>query len=251
MKHIITVSISILIFFCCAWQVQSTEPIVFAIDPTKPPMQFVDDKGTIVGFEIDLLREMGRQAGFIPVFKQVAWQGIFQGLDNNTYDAICASVSITDKRKETMNFTIPYYKVAQAVLTTANAEIKSVSDLWGKKIGVKKETTSQQTIQNFQGVNPVQFNNVPEAIDALHAGRIDAVICDGPVAGYYALTDKKKGLEIALVLEQEKAELYGIAIKKDNKVLKDKLNKAIAIIQKENKDISLQRKWFKGLLEKR
>ncbi len=249
MKHTIAASILILIFFCCAWQAQSAESIVFAIDPTKPPMQFIDDKGTIVGFEIDLLREMGRQAGFTPVFKQIAWQGIFEGLDKNKYDAVCASVSITDKRKENMSFTIPYYRVAQAVLAFADADIKSVSDLRGKKIGVKKETTSQQTIQNFQGVNLVKFNSVPEAIDELHARKIDAVICDGPIAGYYAMVEKNKNLKIVLVLEREKIELYGIAVKKGNNSLKNILNRAISSVQNNDKDIALQKKWFAGLLE--
>ncbi len=251
MKQKLAITLLFLLILCCAWQAHSTESVTFAIDPTKPPMQFVDDKGLIVGFEIDLLTEMGRQTGFTPIFKQVPWQGIFEGLDKDKYDAVCASVSITDKRKDNMVFTIPYYRVAQAVLAFADEEIKSVGDLQGKKIGVKKETTSLQTIHNIQGVNPVEFDNVPEAIGALRARTIDAVICDGPVAGYYALMEKKNDLEIALVLEQEKIELYGIAIKKDNKGLRNQLNRALAAVQKKNMDISLQNKWFTGLIEGR
>ena len=251
MKYKLMVSLLFLILLSCAGQAQSSESIVFAVDPTKPPMQFIDDKGIIAGFEIDLLKEMGRQAGFTPVFKRVSWQGIFEGLEKNKYDAVCASVSITDARKDSMVFTIPYYKVTQAVLTLAGAEIKKPGDLRGKKIGVKKETTSLQTIQNIPGVNSIAFDTVLEAVDALRAKTIDGVICDGPVAGHYTLSEKEAGLKIALVFEQEKIELYGIAIKKDNKGLRNQLNTALEAVQKENMDISLQKKWFSGLLEGR
>ncbi|MEA3469434.1 MAG: transporter substrate-binding domain-containing protein [Thermodesulfobacteriota bacterium] len=248
MKQILIVPL--LFFFCFAGHGMANESIVFAIDPTKAPMQFVASNGEVVGFEIDFLYEMGRQADFTPVLKQVPWQGIFKGLGSGEYDAVFASVSITDQRKETMDFTIPYYTIAQAVLILADQDFKKWSDLKGKNVGVKNKTTSLQTTRNLQGVNIVVFNSVPNAIESLHEKQVDAVICDGPIAGHYAMVEKND-LKIAFVLKPKNAEFYGIAVKKGNNALKNTLNKAISSVQNNNTDIILQKKWFSGLLKTR
>lgn len=228
----------------------SNDSIVFAIDPTKPSMQFISKTGEVVGFEIDFLNEMGRLGGFTPVLKKVKWQGIFDGLVNSEYDAACASVSITEKRKETLAFTIPYYNVSQAILVLKENKTKSLNDLKGKKIGAKKGTTSSKALGDLEGAEIVLFDDVPLAVQALSEKTVDAVICDGPVAGQYALVDKPCDLKLAIVLKAEKLELYGIAVKKGNKKLLNRLNRAIAAAQNNNKDIEFQKKWFSELLEK-
>jgi len=239
-----------MVFFFFATNAISNDSIVFAIDPTKPPMQFVSKDGEVVGFEIDFLNEMARLSGFTPVFKRVAWQGIFDGLVNGEYDAVCASVSITEKRKETMAFTIPYYNVAQAILVLKDNKIKNLDDLKGKKIGAKRGTTSSKALGDLEGTEIVLFDDVPRAVLALSEKTVDAVICDGPVAGQYALVNKPCDLKLAIVLKAENLELYGIAVKKGNKPLLNKLNRAIAAVQSNNKDIEFQKKWFSELLEK-
>jgi polar amino acid transport system substrate-binding protein len=96
----------------------------------------------------------------------------------------------------------------------------------------------------------VLFADVPNAIQALNNKTIDAVICDGPVAGHYAFVDKTFDLKLATVLKTEDLELYGIAVKKGNKPLLNRLNRAITAVQSKNKDIEFQEKWFSGLLGK-
>lgn len=237
---------------CPHWSLAS-ESIVFAIDPTKPPMQYINNKGELVGFEIDLLREMGKKSDFTPIFKRVAWQGLFQGLGDDQYDAACASISITDARKNQMEFTSPYYRIAQAILALPNAGISTIGDIKGKKIGVKKGTTSHDIAKKYSKMDDIEFPDIPTAIKALYAHEIDAILCDGPVAGYYAHLEEKKVIhaEIVLVLQQEQLEMYGIAVKKGNKEVKSMLNTALRNIQLENIDIELQKKWFSGLVESR
>ncbi len=228
----------------------SNDSIVFAIDPTKPPMQFISSDGEVVGFEIDFVNEMARLGGFTPIFKRAQWQGIFDGLINGEYDAACASVSITEKRKETMAFTIPYYNVAQAILVLRDDKTNSLKDLKGKRIGAKRGTTSSKALGDLQGSEIFLFDDVPSAVRALSEKTVDAVICDGPVAGQYALVDKPCDLKLAIVLKAESLELYGVAVKKGNKLLLNRLNSAIAAVQSNNKDIAFQKKWFSELLEK-
>ena len=108
--------------------------IVFATDATWPPMEFVDADKQIVGYAIDFMKAAGQEAGFTPVFKAVAWDGIFAGLDANKYDAICSSVSITEERKKVMDFSKPYFKVRQALVVPVDSTAKSLEDLKGKKV---------------------------------------------------------------------------------------------------------------------
>lgn len=228
----------------------ASDSIVFAIDPTKAPMQFVSKNGQAIGFEIDFVREMARLGGFTPVFKKVQWQSLFEGLVNDEYDAACASVSITEERKQSMDFTIPYYNVSQAILVLTSSAINELADLKGKKVGAKKGTTSSTALNQHQEIDIVLFTDVPNAIRSLNNKTIDAVICDGPVAGHYALVDEKYELRLVTVLKPEIQELYGIAVKKGNKSLLNRLNSAINAVQSENKDIELQKKWFSELLGK-
>ena len=117
--------ISLIILFSFSSNIMAADSIVFAIDPTKPPMQYVSKNGDAVGFEIDFINEMGRLDGFTAVFKRVQWQNLFEGLMNGQFDAACASVSITEGRKATMDFTIPYFQVSQAVLVLKDDKIKN------------------------------------------------------------------------------------------------------------------------------
>ncbi len=235
-------------FLTLSTAVAETDQLVFAIDPTKPPMQFISENGEAVGFEIDFVNEMARLGGFTPVFKIVQWQSIFEGLKNDQYDAACASISITEVRKQEMAFTIPYYNVSQAILVSNRSAIQGVEDLRGKRVGAKKGTTSSEALNNLKEIELELFADVPGALKALQNKTIDAVICDGPVAGHYAFVDKTYDFRLAAVLKSETLELYGIAVKKGNKPLLNRLNQAITAAQIKNKDLELHKKWFSGLL---
>lgn len=241
------------LFLLCPILGLAGESIVFGIDPTKPPMQYINQKGELAGFEIDLLKEMGRQGDFTPIFKQVSWQELFNGIENDQYDAACASISITDERKDQMEFTSPYYRIAQAILALPDAGISVAGDLKGKRIGIKKGTTSHDIAGKYSHIEAIEFPDIPTAIKALYTHEIDVILCDGPVAGYYAHLDEKKvnRAEIVFVLEGEQLEMYGISVKRGNKEVKSMLNRALQNIQMENKDIELQKKWFSGLVESR
>ena len=77
---------------------------VIATDATWPPMEFVNEQKKIVGFDIDLMNAAAKEGGFTVVFKNTAWDGIFAGLEAGKYDAVMSSVTITEERKKTMDF---------------------------------------------------------------------------------------------------------------------------------------------------
>ena len=220
--------------------------ITFATDATWPPMEFVDANKDIVGFAIDYMTAAGKEAGFKPVFKATAWDGIFAGLAGGQYDAICSSVSITEDRKKKMDFSEPYFKVRQALVVKKDSTAKSLEDLKGKKVGSQISTTGTFAVQAVKGVESKTYDEVGLAIEDLYNGRIDGVVCDDPVAANYALTNEKykDALKIAVVIESGEVEYYGIAVNKGNKEVLDLVNKGIAAVKAKGLDKEFLKKWI-------
>ncbi|WP_428569341.1 MAG: basic amino acid ABC transporter substrate-binding protein [Solidesulfovibrio sp. DCME] len=222
--------------------------IVFATDATWPPMEFVNADKQITGYAIDYMKAAGKEAGFTPEFKAVAWDGIFAGLAGGKYNAICSSVSITDERKKTMDFSTPYFKVRQALVVPVKSAAKCIEDMKGKTLGAQISTTGHFAVKKAEGVKDKSYDEVGLAFEDLYNGRIDGVVCDDPVAAQYALqNDKYKGaLKIACIIEAGEDEYYGIAVQKGNKEDLDLINKGIKAVQEKGIDKQLLAKWIGG-----
>lgn len=241
LKNAILTLVTILILCQSAW---SETKIVFATDATWPPMEFVNDQKEIVGFSIDFLRAAGKEAGFVPVFKNTAWDGIFAGLAAGKYDAIDSSVSITEERKKAMDFSDPYFTVRQALIVGKDSTAKSLADLKGKKVGGQIGTTGFFAIKNADDIIPKSYDEIGLAMEDLNVGRIDAVVCDDPVAANYAMDKYKDTLKISAVIETGDVENYGFAVKKGDTKTLELLNKGIAAVKAKGIDKELKKKWI-------
>ena len=220
--------------------------ITFATDATWPPMEFVDENKNIVGYSIDYMKAAGELAGFKPEFKAVAWDGIFAGLANGEYDAICSSVSITEERKKVMDFSEPYFKVRQAVVVKKDSNYTSLQDLVGKNVGSQISTTGTFAVQAVKGVKSKTYDEIGLAMEDLYNGRLEAVVCDDPVAADYALRQPRymEALKIAAVIESGEAEFYGIAVNKGNAEILDLVNKGIKAVKEKGMDKVILQKWI-------
>ena len=218
--------------------------IIFATDATWPPMEFVDDQKQVVGYAMDFITAAGKEAGFKPVFKNTAWDGIFAGLAANKYDAIVSSVSITEERKKAMDFSEPYYTVRQALIVSKASAAKTLADLKGQKVGGQIGTTGYFAIKAAEGVEAKSYDEIGLAMEDLNVGRIAAVVCDDPVAANYALDKYKEKLKIAAIIETGEAENYGVAMNKGNKQILDLVNKGIAAVKAKGLDKDLKKKWI-------
>ena len=127
-----TLAVSLLSLLLCASVAFAEKPLVVASDPTFPPNEMLNKDKEIVGFSIDYIKAVGKEAGFDVQVKNIAWDGIFAALASNQVDVIAASVSITDKRKKAMLFTDPYYELHQAVVLPLGKEIKDLEELAGR-----------------------------------------------------------------------------------------------------------------------
>ena len=234
------------VFLAANTALAAEKVIVFATDATWPPMEFVDANKDITGYSIDYMKAAGKEAGFTPKFVAVAWDGIFAGLNVGKYDAISSSVSITDERKKVMDFSEPYFRVRQALIVRKNSKVKDLKELVGKQVGSQISTTGTFAVKAVKGVISKTYDEVGLAIEDLHNGRIEAVVCDDPVAANYALQNEKyaKSLKIAQVIESAEIEYYGIAAKKGNKETLALINKGIKAVQAKGIDKALQKKWI-------
>lgn len=219
--------------------------ITAASNPTWPPMELLDDNRNIIGYDFDILSAIGKELGMDVEFKNVAWDGIFATLEAGQTDVIASCVTITEKRKAGYLFSDPYYEVRQAVVVGKDANISKPSDLTGKNVGVQIGTTAVEALKKM-GVemNLRTYDDVGLVFEDMRAGRLDAVVCDDPVARYYAA--RKKGYEnsMKVAFVTEDAEYIGFVFRKDSEALRDKVNKGLAAIRQNGKEKEIRVKWL-------
>lgn len=217
--------------------------ITVATDATWPPMEFVDANKKIVGFDIDFMTAVAKEAGLQVTFKNTAWDGIFAGVEAGQYDAIISSVTITDERKAKYDFTAPYINIGQILVVPKAEKGSKIADLKGKKLGAQIGTTGAMEIKKVAGVELKTYDEVGLAFEDMAAGRISGVVCDEPTAITYALQKKEYSTKFKIVGKPFTTEAYGIVVKKGNKDLVAQLNKGIAAVQKKKIDLQIKKKW--------
>ena len=163
--------------------------ITVATDATWPPMEFINQDQELVGFDIDLMNAAAEAAGFEVEFQNVAWDGIFAGLANGDYDAVISSVTITEEREETMDFSMPYLNAGQVLIVPADGpdNLTNLGEMSGTTLGAQIGTTGAILIQETDGVELRTYDELGLAIEDLANGRIDGVVADTPIAANYAL----------------------------------------------------------------
>ncbi|HWR03595.1 MAG TPA: basic amino acid ABC transporter substrate-binding protein [Humidesulfovibrio sp.] len=206
--------------------------IIFASDATYPPMQYMNDQKEISGFEVDVIKAAAEKGGFKAEFKNVAWDGIFAGLAAGKYDAISSSVSITEERKATMDFSDPIMAIEQILVVGTKEKATDLAGLKGKTIGAQIGTTSYLVVKDVKGFKAIKtYDEVGLAMEDLVKGSIQAVVADSPVAVEYTTKKYSDKIKIAGVLKSDKVENIGIAVKKGNKDVLDLVNKGLAAIK--------------------
>ena len=183
MKKILLVLLAAILVFgiaSCSKKEQKAgekKVITIASDATWPPMEYVDENKNIVGFDVDLMNAAAEAGGYEVVIKNTAWDGIFAGLANGEYDAVCSSVTITEERKGTMDFSVPYVNAGQVLVVAAgNDTDKVLTDMKGKEAGAQIGTTGAIEIQNTEGVVLKTYDEIGLAIADLANGRIAGVV---------------------------------------------------------------------------
>lgn len=213
------------------------ETLEVGTEATFAPFESMDDNGKIVGIDVDVLKAIGKETGVEFDIKNVGWEPVFQQLTNGEIDLGASGITITDKRKETYDFTEPYYEATQQIVVKEDSNIKSINDLKNKTVAVQINTTGHIAAQKFLGkTNPniKAYENEPLAFQEVINGSADAAIGDNAVINEYLKNHPEAKLKIVSDNAFEK-EYYGLMVKKGNKEVLDVLNKGLKKIKENGK----------------
>ena len=225
-------------------------PVRIAMSGLYPPFNYFDDRNQLVGFDVDIAKEIARRTGREPELITTAWDGILAGLVAKKFDLIIGSMAITEQRKKSVNFTDPYYVSGAQLIVRKGAKITGPKDLRGKVVGVTLgETYDAYVRKSVAGVKRVATykGGVPNLLLELNNKRIDAFVSDRLV-GLYAI--KKAGSDAVLAGELLYQEEMGIAVHKDNTELLADVNTALAGMKEDGTYAQISEKWFgRNILE--
>jgi polar amino acid transport system substrate-binding protein len=199
-----------------------------------------------VGYTVDYINAVAKEAGFRVKSRNVAWDGIFAGLAGKQYDIIASSVTITEERGKVMDFSTPYFEVRQALITPKETVVEKLEGMIGKRVGAQIGTTGFMAAERIAGITALTYDEIGLAMADLAAGRLHAVICDDPVASNFILENKEYAakMKVALIVPTAEPEYYGFAVNKGNKKALDLLNKGIAAVKAKGIEDALRKKWI-------
>ena len=220
--------------------------LVVGTDAAYAPFESQNEKGEIVGFDMDVLTAVAKKAGFEVKFVNTPWEGIFNTLQQGDRDLLISAITITPERKQTMDFAGPYFDAYQLIAVKQSSKVAKFGDLKKLKVGVQTGTTGDEVVTKLLGkasTNVKRFESTPLALKELEAGGVDAVVADnGVVVNYVANNTSAKFKTVsdsAFTPEQ-----YGIAVKKGNTQLLDKLNKGLADVKADGTYNAIYTKYF-------
>jgi polar amino acid transport system substrate-binding protein len=232
---------------CQREEESETVTITVASDATWPPMEFIDSNQEIVGFDIDLMNAIADAAGFDVEFQNTAWDGIFAGLANRDYDAVISSVTITEDRQRTMDFSTPYVNAGQVLIVRQDAPSgwTTLDDLAGESVGAQIGTTGAIEIDNNDNVDLRTYDEIGLAIEDLAQGRIAGVVADAPIAADFVLQNENYKQSLQIVGEPFTDEYYGVAVRKGNDEVLDLINAGLEVVLNDGTVEELKDKWLR------
>ena len=215
-----------------------------------PPFASLDASGTWVGWEVDIAKAICAAEKMDCVITPVAWDGIIPSLTGKQIDAIMASMSITEERMQTIDFSDKYYNTPTVIMTAKGSGITATPEgLAGKIIGVQASTVHQAYAQQyFTDAAEIRVYQTQDEINQdLAAGRIDATQADSIALADFAATDAGACCEIVGSVKDDPAILgagVGVGLRQGETELKDKFNAAIKKIREDGTYDEITKKYF-------
>ena len=219
---------------------------VVGTDAAYAPFESQNEKGEIVGFDIEVLQAIAKKAGIELKFVNTPWEGIFNALGQGDRDMVVSAVTITEERKQTMDFSDPYFDAQQLIAVKDGSKIASFADLKKRKVGVQTGTTGDEAVSKLLGKTSSaikRFESTPLALKELEAGGVDAVVADNGVVVHYVANNP--GGKFKTVADKEFVpEQYGVAFKKGNAELQAKVNQGLAAIKADGSYAQIFTRYF-------
>ncbi len=254
MKKIICLALAVLMiatamvaFSACGKE----EELVMATNAAFPPYEYKDDNGEFAGIDIEIAQAIAEKLGMKLKIEDVDFDTIVAGVESGKFTMGMAGMTVTEERKQSVNFSTTYAKGIQVVIVKEGSSITAADDFFNldaegnwvslkdanTKVGVQQGTTgdiyasSAPEDWGFGEGNVVRYKTGAEAIQALNAGKVDAVIIDNePAKAFVAANAGLKILAAAYADED-----YAICVNKENTELLEKINQALKELKEEGK----------------
>lgn len=241
MKLLPALLASLLLFGAHLSPALAADPIRVAIDPTFPPMEFIQD-GKRTGFDVQMADALATRMGRPLEYTDMDFKGLIPSVLSGRSDIVLSAIYITEERKKVVDFTDPYFTAGLVVMVRKdNSAINKPADLAEKRVAVQVGTKSISWLKdNLPTVKRVEVEKNEEMFNSLETGRADAVVTGKPAALLYI---KTRGTA-RLLNEPLTREDYGIAVSKTQPKLREDLNKALKDIRADGTYDQLVQRWF-------
>jgi polar amino acid transport system substrate-binding protein len=242
---ILSVVLAVTVFTACGGD-KASNTFNVGFDKEFPPMGFVAEDGSYVGFDLDLAKEVADRLGYELKLQPISWSAKDMELDSGNIDCVWNGFTITEERKSQYTWTQPYMNNNQIVVVLNNSDIATLADVAGKSVAVQDDSSALTAIdgnaelKNAIG-NLVKTQTNLNALMELETGAVDAVVMDEIVARYNI---EKKGANYKVLDEPVGAEVFGIGFKLGNTELRDKVEATLLEMAADGKLAEISGSWF-------
>ena len=232
MKKLVTkvtavIAAAALVFGMTACGSEKSDTIKFGTNAEFPPFEFVAANGVIgqyAGIDMAIAKKIGEDIGKTAEIENMEFDSLLIALSNGQIDAVIAGMTVNDERKQSVDFSTPYYAATQVMIVKEDSDITKASDMADKKICVIQGYTGESCVSDM-GYPYEAFKKGTEAVMELVNGKCDVVVIDSATAQKYV--GDNEGLKIVEDAEAFEGEEYAIAVKKGNTELLEKINATI------------------------
>lgn len=226
--------------------VQEKGKLIVGLDDQFAPMGFRDEAGELVGFDVDLAREVGERLDVEVELKPIVWDTKEVTLNNKEIDVIWNGYTITPEREEKVLFTEPYLSNKQVVIVKEDSDIKTIADLKGKNIGLQLGSSAQDAVEKnteaFESFKEIKkYETNVEVLTDLKNKGIDAAVMDS-VVGYYYI--KLNDYPYVVLEEDFGDEEYGIGARKEDTTLVEAIDDTLDAMREDGTYDEISQKWF-------
>ena len=229
--------------------IQAKGTLILGLDDTFPPMGFRDeDTNEIVGYDIDLAKEVAARLGVELVCQPISWDAKELELSSGNIDCIWNGMSITDERLESMSMSLPYMNNQIVMVAKDSAGFASIADMAGKSIGVQSGSFAEEVLETYDAyaefyasVDVLPYDEYLTALMDLQQGGVDGVLIDLVVAEYRIAGLQDDSL---IVIDSLEDDLYGIGFRKADVALRDRVNEILTEMENDGTIAEISTKWF-------
>lgn len=219
------------------------ETLAVATNIANVPFEFQDGNGTLMGFEVDIMRHIGEKLGKPVEFQEMPFQSLFAAVQSTRSNVAIGSITITPARLESVSFSQPIFDADQCLTVATNGGIAGLEGLEGKTLAVITGTTGeiwaseQESTLKFASISRYDGNQDP--MMDIATGRIDGFVHDCPIDAYY-IKDKPQFKIVATIPTNEQ---FGLMLSKDSPLLAE-VDAVITDMKESGEMAALHEKWF-------